>query len=160
MSDVILVRGGAPLNGAVEVLGAKNAVLKLMVATLLAPGRHVIENAPNILDVEIMGRVLDHVGATCVRSGTTLTIAVPEDPNPEAPLDLVRQMREACAKESGCVTRCAERAARVRWTLHVTAAQFDGGFQAGDLGGPEAVGPTQLTGARRKHTREPAPAVQ
>jgi UDP-N-acetylglucosamine 1-carboxyvinyltransferase len=93
MSDSILVSGGRPLEGSVAVLGAKNAVLKHMVATLLAPGRHTIENVPDILDVAIMGRVLEHVGASCGRVGTTLTIDVPTDPNPEAPLDLVRQMR-------------------------------------------------------------------
>lgn len=93
MSDTILVRGGEPLNGSVAVLGAKNAVLKHMVAALLAPGVHTIDNVPNILDVEIMGEVLHHVGARCTRHDTSLTIEVPEDPNPEAPLDLVRQMR-------------------------------------------------------------------
>lgn len=91
--SVISVTGGAPLSGEVTVLGAKNAVLKHMVAVLLAPGRHTLHNAPGILDVEIMGQVLDHVGARCVRNGTTLVIDVPEQPNPEAPLDLVRKMR-------------------------------------------------------------------
>lgn len=93
MSDSIVVRGGTPLFGEVPVLGAKNAVLKHMVASLLAPGEHRLENVPDILDVSIMGRVLEHVGAQCDRDGTTLSIAVPHEPNPEAPLDLVRQMR-------------------------------------------------------------------
>ena len=55
MPDSIHVRGGTPLTGEIAVLGAKNAVLKHMVATLLAPGTHRIENVPGILDVEIMG---------------------------------------------------------------------------------------------------------
>ncbi|MGI9667606.1 MAG: UDP-N-acetylglucosamine 1-carboxyvinyltransferase [Acidimicrobiia bacterium] len=93
MSDLIRVRGGASLHGEVRVLGAKNAVLKHMVATLLAPGTHTIENVPRILDVEIMGKVLEHVGATCIRTDNTLEITVPEEPTAEAPLDLVRQMR-------------------------------------------------------------------
>lgn len=93
MSDLIRVRGGASLHGEVSVLGAKNAVLKHMVATLLAPGTHTIHNVPTILDVEIMGKVLEHVGATCTRSGHTLEITVPQEPTAEAPLDLVRQMR-------------------------------------------------------------------
>ena len=91
--SVISVIGGTPVFGEVTVLGAKNAVLKHMVAVLLAPGRHVLHNVPGILDVEIMGQVLDHVGARCVREGTSLVIDVPETPNPEAPLDLVRKMR-------------------------------------------------------------------
>ena len=91
--EMLRVVGGVPLEGELSVLGAKNAALKHMVATLLAPGTHHLSNVPRILDVEIMGSVLRHVGATCERDGTALTIVVPEEPNPEAPLDLVRQMR-------------------------------------------------------------------
>jgi UDP-N-acetylglucosamine 1-carboxyvinyltransferase len=108
MVDSIFVRGGTPLSGSVGVLGAKNAVLKHMVATLLAPGTHTIENVPNILDVEIMGRVLEHVGARCSRDGSTLTITVPEDPNPEAPLDLVRQMRASILVLGALLARTGE----------------------------------------------------
>ena len=108
MVDSIFVRGGTPLSGSVGVLGAKNAVLKHMVATLLAPGTHTIENVPNILDVEIMGRVLEHVGARCSRDGSTLTVTVPEDPNPEAPLDLVRQMRASILVLGALLARTGE----------------------------------------------------
>jgi UDP-N-acetylglucosamine 1-carboxyvinyltransferase len=108
MSDSIIVRGGSPLHGSVGVLGAKNAVLKHMVATLLAPGTHVIENVPDILDVDIMTRVLRHVGATVHRDGTVLTITVPEDPNPEAPLDLVRQMRASILVLGALLARTGE----------------------------------------------------
>ena len=44
--DEIRVKGGTPLRGTVGVLGAKNAVLKEMAATLLAPGRYVLSNVP------------------------------------------------------------------------------------------------------------------
>lgn len=89
----IRVTGGRPLSGEIAVQGAKNAVLKHMVAALLAPGEHVLSNVPGILDVDIMGQVIDHVGAGCERDGSTLVVTVPERPNPEAPLDLVRMMR-------------------------------------------------------------------
>lgn len=91
--DSIRVVGGIPLSGTVRVHGAKNAVLKHMVAMLLAPGRYRLENVPGILDVDIMGEVLDHVGATCVRRGSVIEVDVPEKLNPEAPLELVRKMR-------------------------------------------------------------------
>jgi UDP-N-acetylglucosamine 1-carboxyvinyltransferase len=91
--DAIRVIGGRPLNGTVRVHGAKNAVLKHMVAMLLAPGRYRLDNVPGILDVDIMGEVLDHVGASCTRRGTVIEVDVPERLNPEAPLDLVRRMR-------------------------------------------------------------------
>ena len=93
MSDSFVIRGGTALSGTVAIGGAKNAALKLMVASLLAPGVHEISNVPDIVDVQIMGKVVEHVGATCERTGNTLTINVPDDPVPEAPLDLVRQMR-------------------------------------------------------------------
>lgn len=92
MSEFV-VTGGSALAGTVSVLGAKNAVLKQQVAALLAPGKHLLENVPHIVDVELMGQVLEYVGADCVLDAHTLTIDVPEEITPEAPLDLVRQMR-------------------------------------------------------------------
>lgn len=75
------------------MFGAKNAVLKEMVATLMAPGVHRLDNVPGILDVAIMRQVLEHVGCATDFHDHRLTVTVPEDLNPEAPLDLVRQMR-------------------------------------------------------------------
>jgi UDP-N-acetylglucosamine 1-carboxyvinyltransferase len=108
MADTIVVRGGVSLEGSVAVLGAKNAALKHMVASLLAPGTHTLENVPAIMDVEIMARVLDHVGATCRRDGSTLSIDVPETPIPEAPLDLVRQMRASILVLGALLARTGE----------------------------------------------------
>jgi UDP-N-acetylglucosamine 1-carboxyvinyltransferase len=108
MSDSFLIRGGTSLQGTIAVGGAKNAALKLMVASLLAPGSHTIENVPDIVDVEIMGRVLQHVGADCDRVGNTLTITVPENPVPEAPLDLVRQMRASILVLGALLARTGE----------------------------------------------------
>ena len=59
--EEIVITGGQPLKGSVAVLGAKNAVLKQMVAMLLAPGTHLLHNVPGILDVALMGRVLQHM---------------------------------------------------------------------------------------------------
>jgi UDP-N-acetylglucosamine 1-carboxyvinyltransferase len=104
----IKVTGGAPLAGEVVVHGAKNAALKHMVATLLAPGSHRLDNVPGILDVEIMGEVLEHIGAVCSRSGDSLLIEVPEHPNPEAPLPLVRRMRASILVLGTLLARCGE----------------------------------------------------
>jgi UDP-N-acetylglucosamine 1-carboxyvinyltransferase len=90
------------------VHGAKNAALKHMVATLLAPGSHRLDNVPGILDVEIMGEVLEHIGAVCSRSGDSLLIEVPEHPNPEAPLALVRRMRASILVLGTLLARCGE----------------------------------------------------
>ncbi len=89
----LIIQGGERLKGTVGVLGAKNAALKEMVAALLAPGRHRLSNVPGILDVELMCQVLTHAGCHLTRDGHDLWIVVPEKLNPEAPIDLMRQMR-------------------------------------------------------------------
>ena len=104
----IVVTGGSALAGSVAVLGAKNAVLKQQVAALLAPGKHLLENVPHIVDVELMGDVLQYVGAICELEDHTLTIDVPADITPEAPLDLVRQMRASILVLGPLLARCGE----------------------------------------------------
>jgi len=89
----IVVEGGRSLQGTVNVHGAKNAVLKEMVSTLLAPGRHRLTNVPSILDVELMCQVLEHTGCKVEQGDHELWIVVPTDLNPVAPIELVRQMR-------------------------------------------------------------------
>ena len=54
MLDRFKVVGGASLKGEVSVTGAKNSVLKLMAASLLAVGKTTIRNVPKIADVEII----------------------------------------------------------------------------------------------------------
>ena len=64
MSERFVVTGGNRLSGEVAVGGAKNSVLKLMAATLLAEGTSTITNCPDILDVPLMAEVLRGLGAT------------------------------------------------------------------------------------------------
>lgn len=104
----IFVEGGARLSGTVRTLGAKNAVLKEIVSTLLAPGRHHLTNVPSILDVELMARVLEHTGCRVEEGDHELWIVVPEDPRPEAPIELVRQMRASIVVLGPLLARCGE----------------------------------------------------
>lgn len=89
------VVGGARLAGEVSVTGAKNSVLKLMAAALLAEGRTTLTNVPAILDVDIMGEVLRRLGVDVEHdaSAGTLHLDVPAEPSVEADYDLVRRMR-------------------------------------------------------------------
>lgn len=104
----IVVQGGNRLSGTVKVLGAKNAVLKEMVSALLAPGRHRLGNVPSILDVELMCQVLERTGCRVEQGQDELWIVVPEDLNPEAPIDLVRQMRASIVVLGPLLARCGE----------------------------------------------------
>ena len=56
--DVLHVEGGKPLNGTIKVRGAKNFVSKAMVAALLAPGKSVLKNVPEIRDVHVVSDLL------------------------------------------------------------------------------------------------------
>jgi UDP-N-acetylglucosamine 1-carboxyvinyltransferase len=106
--EQLVVTGGRPLHGSVAVRGAKNAVLKHLVACLLAPGHHRIENVPHILDVEVMCRVLAHVGAVTRTEEGALDVTVPPDLLPEAPISLVRQMRASILVLGALLARCGE----------------------------------------------------
>jgi len=92
-SDRFRIVGGASLKGEVTVTGAKNSVLKLMAASLLAVGKTTIRNVPDIADVEIMSDLLTRLGCTVEHIGSVVTIDVPESPQHRADYDLVRKMR-------------------------------------------------------------------
>jgi UDP-N-acetylglucosamine 1-carboxyvinyltransferase len=95
--QVLRVAGGARLDGTVQVVGAKNSVLKLMAAALLAPGSTTIGNLPAISDVTIMRQLLEGMGCEARESKDgavdRVTITVPEHLDPEAPYELVRKIR-------------------------------------------------------------------
>ncbi len=91
--DKFIVDGPTPLEGTISVNGAKNAVLPLMAAALLARGTSVIENVPDLRDVTTMVRMLDVLGAKTSREGSTLTVDTSTAQGVEAPYDLVRTMR-------------------------------------------------------------------
>jgi len=91
--DRFVVRPGPPLEGVVRIGGAKNSALKLLAATLLAEGEHVLRNVPRIADVETMCDLLTSMGVDVARDGDTLRIRRWSDVVPEAPYELVERMR-------------------------------------------------------------------
>jgi UDP-N-acetylglucosamine 1-carboxyvinyltransferase len=95
--QVLRVTGGARLAGSVDVVGAKNSVLKLMAAALLAPGATTLGNLPAISDVTIMRQLLERLGCGVVETTEgaidRVTITTPDSINPEAPYELVRKIR-------------------------------------------------------------------
>lgn len=96
--DIIRVEGGHPIEGSVCVSGAKNSALKLMAATLLAPGKTTLTNVPNISDVHVMGKVLKRMGATIeVVDEHSLAIDTSAVDSWEAPYELVAKMRASTA---------------------------------------------------------------
>lgn len=88
-----VVEGPCRLKGEVPISGAKNAVLKLMAASLMIPDRVEIDRVPDITDVHLMADVLERVGAKVDHSGGRMTIDASGDISEEAPYELVTKMR-------------------------------------------------------------------
>ena len=96
--DVIQVEGGHRVTGEVLVEGAKNSALKLMAATIMAPGVTTLTNVPNIADVHVMGKVLKNIGAQIeVVNEHELRIDTSNVDSWETPYHLVAQMRASTA---------------------------------------------------------------
>ena len=91
--DRIIIQGNKPLSGTVKISGAKNAVLPVMAATLLAPGEFTIHKVPDLRDTRTMMKLLNIIGAATTFDNGTLTINSSAANNPEAPYDLVKTMR-------------------------------------------------------------------
>ena len=96
--EVIQVEGGHRVTGEVSVEGAKNSALKLMAATIMAPGVTTLTNVPNIADVHVMGKVLKNIGARIeVVNRHELRIDTSDVDSWETPYHLVAQMRASTA---------------------------------------------------------------
>jgi len=87
------VTGGARLAGDVSVTGAKNSVLKVMAAALLAEGMTTLTNVPDIVDVPIMSEILRGLGADVTGHAPEIEIAVPAEIGHEADYEHVRRIR-------------------------------------------------------------------
>jgi len=104
--DRFRVVGGARLAGEVGVTGAKNSVLKVMAATLLAEGTTTLTNVPDILDVPIMGAVLGDLGARVTGHAPEIQITVPAELSWEATYEHVRRIRGSICVLGPLIGRC------------------------------------------------------
>jgi len=92
--DKIIVRGGKRLNGTVKVEGAKNAVLPVIAATLLASnGKSIIKSVPTLSDVYTINEVLRYLNAEVHFENGEVTVDASNELSVEAPFEYVRKMR-------------------------------------------------------------------
>ncbi|MFJ6672133.1 UDP-N-acetylglucosamine 1-carboxyvinyltransferase [Actinosynnema sp. NPDC091369] len=106
MSEHFRVQGGARLVGEVAVVGAKNSVLKLMAAALLAEGTTTITNCPEILDVPLMADVLRSLGCEVVLDNSVVTITTPKELNHRADSEAMGKLRASVCVLGPLVGRC------------------------------------------------------
>lgn len=92
--DRIVIEGGRPLHGEIQISGAKNAALPLIAATLLAPGWHTLHNVPNLRDTRTIMTLLESMGVQWKwEPNGPLRINSENLVNNEASYDLVKTMR-------------------------------------------------------------------
>lgn len=92
--DALRIRGGKRLEGRIVVGGAKNAALPILCATLLSDGASLLRNVPGLRDIETTAALLRFLGRDVTVEAPEVRVSpAARDPRPEAPYELVRQMR-------------------------------------------------------------------
>lgn len=93
--DSIVVTGGKPLNGRIEIAGAKNAALTLMPATLLSEEPLTLTNAPRLSDIKTMTALLESLGVevTSMQNGKVQVMSSHDMTSTTADYEIVRKMR-------------------------------------------------------------------
>ena len=110
MTEKYYIKGGTPLKGEVSIGGAKNSVLKLMAAALLAKGETKIYNVADLTDVEIMLSVIAQLGAVTHydKKEKSVTIDATNLTSITAKYELVSKMRASFIVLGALVSRCRE----------------------------------------------------
>jgi UDP-N-acetylglucosamine 1-carboxyvinyltransferase len=92
--DRLVIRGGRPIEGSVQVRGAKNAALPQIAAALLSAEPLELGNVPEVSDVATMVALMGEFGVAASRGpGKTLVLDAGASRNAQAPYDRVRKMR-------------------------------------------------------------------
>lgn len=92
--DKLIIKGGKPLFGSVEISGAKNAAVAILPASILASsGVCNIDNIPNIEDVNCLERIIESLGCKVVRESNSVMIDSTTLNNVDADTEDVRKMR-------------------------------------------------------------------
>lgn len=90
-----IIEGGHPLDGSVQIHGAKNSVLPILAACLLAPGECVIHNCPELSDVAASLDILRHLGCRAERQGDAVVVDASAPTGWDVPDALMREMRSS-----------------------------------------------------------------
>lgn len=93
--SVIVVEGGHSLEGTIRVHGAKNAVLPILAATVLCKDESVIDNCPALSDVAATVRILEHLGCSVQRGGSSIAVDSSGMNGCDIPEVLMREMRSS-----------------------------------------------------------------
>lgn len=93
MREIFIIEGGFPLEGKVQISGAKNSALPNMVASILTDEPVILENVPDLLDTRNMIEILNKIGISSHFEDGKLSLVFNKAPNPETDYKLVQKMR-------------------------------------------------------------------
>ena len=91
----IIIRGGRPLEGSLDVQGAKNSVLPILAAAVLHPGQTVLRHCPRISDVAAAAAILRHLGCLVRWEGEELVVDASRLSRWDIPDHMMREMRSS-----------------------------------------------------------------
>ena len=107
--EKLIINGGTPLKGEVNILGAKNSAIALLPATLLCKGICILHNVPNIIDVRLFCQILEKLGSKIKWIGNnSLEIDNRNITNTHAPLDLTSKFRASYYLLGAMLSRAKE----------------------------------------------------
>ncbi|MDR1529400.1 MAG: UDP-N-acetylglucosamine 1-carboxyvinyltransferase [Burkholderiales bacterium] len=106
--DRLRIYGGKPLEGEVNISGAKNAALPELCATLLSAEPLLLHNRPHLNDVRTMETLLSQMGVVIEHSNGSVTLRAQEIDWPLAPYELVKTMRASILALGPLLARCGE----------------------------------------------------
>ena len=104
--SILRIGGGRRLEGSLRVHGAKNSVLPILAAALLARGETVIHNCPDLSDVRAAIKILKHVGCAVGQSGGSVVVNSSDMTRCDIPHELMREMRSSVIFLGAILARC------------------------------------------------------
>ena len=157
--DSIIIRGGRPLSGDIEIAGAKNAALALMPAALLSEEPLTLTNTPRLSDITTMTTLLQSLGAevSALQDGRVQAMACHGEVNQVAEYDIVRKMRASNLVLGPLLARTGRAVVSLPGGCAIGARPMDIHIQGLEALGAEvalkdgylhATAPRGLTGAR------------
>ena len=157
--DSIIIRGGRPLSGEIEIAGAKNAALALMPAALLSEEPLTLTNTPRLSDIATMTTLLQSLGAevSALQDGRVQAMACHGEVNHVAEYDIVRKMRASNLVLGPLLARTGRAVVSLPGGCAIGARPMDIHIQGLEALGAEvaledgylhATAPRGLTGAR------------
>jgi UDP-N-acetylglucosamine 1-carboxyvinyltransferase len=106
--DRIVISGGFPLRGQIQISGAKNSALPILASTILGGGECIITNVPRVVDVVTMCKLLGILGAAVHHEGNRAVVKADVIKSTQAPYELVKTMRASVLVLGPLVARWGE----------------------------------------------------